>query len=70
MINEIEYRQYWNDWHAGEAKAKELLKTIKECQKEFNWPEFKDDKTLCFFAKTRGLLSSDELQTIYKYLLY
>ena len=46
MINEIEYRRYWNDWYAGEAKAKELLKTVKECQKEFNWPEFKDDKTV------------------------
>lgn len=48
MIDEVAYRRYWDDWNKGEAKAKELLKTVKECQKEFNWPEFKDDKTLFY----------------------
>lgn len=68
MINEAEYQRYWKDRIEGEAKAKELFKTLKECQKEFNWPQFKDDNMLFSYARVKGLLSRDELLILRNYL--
>lgn len=68
MINEAEYQKYWKDRREREAKAKELFKTLKECQKEFNWPHFKDDNMLFSYARVKGLLSRDELLILRNYL--
>lgn len=68
MIDEVAYYNYWKDRREGEKKANELLSTVRECQKEFGWPNFADDSKLLSYARVKGLLSSDERYTIKKYL--
>lgn len=70
MINEAEYRRYWAERNAVEIKAKKLIETVKECQKEFKWPTSMDDRKLCLYAKVKGLLSAEEYDIIRKYFSY